>query len=83
MMIAKSSKWPATHPRNVFFLFGLKIMTDTMDALLMMILNLLENSGALLVLTQSPNNMSVEVATGVHRVIVDKTATLKKEVKVR
>ncbi len=77
MMTAKSSKWHPTQPRNAFFLFGLKIMTD-MIALLMMILSSLENSGALPRLTQTTITHGKEVSG----VIVDKTATLKKMLKV-
>ncbi len=76
-MIAKSSKWQATQPRNAFFLFGIKEIS-TMVALLMKILTLLENSGALLRLTQTTNT-SMGVVSGV---IADKTAPLKKMLKV-
>ena len=75
-MIAKSSKWQATPPRNAFFLFGMKEIISMMVALL--ILTLLENSGALPRLTLMTNT-SVEKVTGV---FVDKTATLKKKVQV-
>jgi hypothetical protein len=78
MMIAKSSKWQATQPRNAFFLSGLNIMTYTMVALRMMILTSMESSGALPRLTQIAH-MSGEKVSGV---IADKTATLKKMLKV-
>ncbi len=78
MTTAKSWKWQATQPSNAFFLFGLRIIADTMVALLMKTLNSLESSGAPPRLTRMTDT-SAGVATGV---IADKTATSKRMLKV-
>ncbi len=73
MIIAKSSKWQATQPRNAFFLSSIRVGNDMMAALRMMILTSVESSGALPRLTWMTNMSPGEVSG----VIADKTATLK------